>query len=138
MKNKFILVCILFFVLIISGCSNNISENSINKLYMNMTKKELESELGKPDYKTSDRTELENEFHGSTSVYLTQLEFEEDQEVIDSSMGYSEYAPVNDAIEAKQKVEVYQYDIEELHYLNAYFIEDELKFFYNVDLNTNE
>ena len=133
---KKLITLILFCVFIISGCGANVSSSDLSKISKDMTQKKVEEILGSPDVKTTDREELTNKYDSISTLYASQIEFDDSES--NKNRGYDEYSETFNAINNKENVELYVYDTKiDSEKIYIYFINEKVSFFYSLNTDTN-
>ncbi|MBV7391092.1 outer membrane protein assembly factor BamE [Enterococcus sp. ALS3] len=120
------------FLLLLSACSSNkVSKNDLSKISLDMSQQKVESILGTPSIKTTDRDELTSKYDSIVMIYASRIEF--DKKEANKNRGYDEYSGVFNALKEKKNVELYVYTINKNEALYIYFIDGKTDFFFYLD-----
>ena len=133
MKKFLLLLVPILFLFLVSGCNSKVSPDDISKISLGMSPDKVVDVLGKPSKQTTDRDELTGNYDNLATLYASKIEFDENED--DKYRGYGEYHDVFNAIKNKENVEVYEYETnEDKHTIYIYFLNDEVSFFFDLDL----
>lgn len=124
MKRLLLLALTIFLV----ACGKSPEPGDTSKISKGMSEDEVTELLGKPDFQTTDREELETTYDGLSSLYAVDLEFKDDMS------GWEEVGEFLDAVEEKRNIKVYDYKLEDSSRINVYFLDGKVLYFYELDL----
>ena len=123
---------LLFLTILLVACGKSPDVGDTSKISKGMSEDEVVDLLGKPDFETTDRNELETTYDTYISLKVVELDLAgEDYTSWDGA------SDISNAVENKENVKVYEYKLKENYFIHIYFLNNEVRYFYELDLSTD-
>src|SRR5690625_2179170 len=120
------------FLLLLSGCAHSIEKGDSENIALGMSQNQVIEILGEPDYSTTNRNELSNDFYSWYSIHA--FEAEDEESSYDEGEAYLSLSNFLEAIEGKKNVEAFEYKVENEFLMHVYFLDNEVSYFYEYEL----